>query len=317
VPKVYEDYSTARLLVMEEVQGGPVHDVPEGAARTEAARQLLEAYYYQVMSEGFFHADPHPGNMKWWNDKIYLLDLGMVGEVDAVVRELVLLILLAFSQGDADFLAEVVLMLSAEEGGSPPESAEAFRVDLQGLIDRYRNLSLKEIQLGPMLQEVSEISVRHNVRVPSSLTLMGKAFAQMQLVAAELDPTLDPFAVAESFMLRNTLRQVRENIDPKKLFYDLQKAKLRVSRLLEAAESVVGARPGSSLQVQLHGTDQLETAIAQLSRRLSLAVGLSGAVIGTVMAANSERAPRWLPAAIGGVGSLLAAGLLVDRGPKK
>jgi ubiquinone biosynthesis protein len=270
-----------------------------------------------VMSEGFFHADPHPGNMKWWNDKIYLLDLGMVGEVDAVVRELVLLILLAFSQGDADFLAEVVLMLSAEEGGSPPDNPDAFQADLQGLIDRYRNLSLKEIQLGPMLQEVSEISVRHNVRVPASLTLMGKAFAQMQLVAAELDPTLDPFAVAESFVLRNTLRQVRENIDPKKLFYDLQKAKLRITRLLEAAESVVGARPGSSLQVQLHGTDQLETAIAQLSRRLSLAVGLSGAVIGTVMAANSERAPRWLPAAIGGVGSLLAAGLLMDRKPKE
>ena len=66
------------------------------------------------------------------------------------------------------------------------------------------------------------------------MALMGKAFAQMQLVAAELDPTLDPFSVAESFLLRNTLRQVRESIDPKKLFYDLQKARLRVTRVLEA-----------------------------------------------------------------------------------
>jgi ubiquinone biosynthesis protein len=317
VPKVYEEYSTARLLVMEEIQGGPVRDAPEGEARTEAARQLLEAYYYQVMSEGFFHADPHPGNMKWWNDRIYFLDMGMVGEVDATVRELVLMILLAFSQGDAGFLSEVVLMLSAQEGGSPPQNLEAFQADLQRLVDRYRTLSLREIQLGPMLQEVSEISVRHTVRVPASLTLMGKAFAQMQLVAAELDPTLDPFSVAESFILRNTLRQIRQNIDPKSLFYELQKARLRITRLMEAVEGTVGARPGSSLQVQLHGTDQIESAIGQLSRRLSLALGLTGAAIGTVMAANSERAPRWLPAALGGLGSLLAAGLLVDRKARK
>ena len=317
VPKVYEEYSTARLLVMEEIQGGPVRDAPQGEARTEAARQLLEAYYYQVMSEGFFHADPHPGNMKWWNDRIYFLDMGMVGEVDASVRELVLMILLAFSQGDAGFLSEVVLMLSAQEGGSPPQDLEAFQADLQRLVDRYRTLSLKDIQLGPMLQQVSEISVRHTVRVPASLTLMGKAFAQMQLVAADLDPTLDPFSVAESFILRNTLRQVRQNIDPKSLFYELQKARLRITRLMEAVEGTAGARPGSSLQVQLHGTDQIESAIGQLSRRLSLALGLTGAAIGTVMAANSERAPRWLPAALGGLGSLLAAGLLIDRKARK
>jgi ubiquinone biosynthesis protein len=315
VPKVYEEYSTARLLVMEEVQGRPVRDAPQGEARKEAARQLLEAYYYQVMSAGFFHADPHPGNMKWWNDKIYFLDLGMVGEVEAVVRELVLLILLAFSQGDASFLSQVVLMLSAQEGGTPPTDQEAFQADLAGLIERYRNLSLQQIQLGPMLQEVSEISVRHTVRVPAALTLMGKAFAQMQLVAADLDPTLDPFSVAESFVLRNSMRQVRENIDPKKLFYDVQKARLRMTRLLEAVEGVVGARAGSSLNVQLRGTDRLDMAIAQGSRRLSLALGMTGALIGTVMATNSERAPRWLPAALGGLGSLLAAGLLIDRGP--
>ena len=68
---------------MEEMQGVPVREAPEGDARREAARQLLEAYYQQVLSDGFFHADPHPGNLMWWDDKIYLLDLGMVGEVGA------------------------------------------------------------------------------------------------------------------------------------------------------------------------------------------------------------------------------------------
>src|SRR5207245_5238084 len=87
VPHIYGDLSSARLLVMEEIQGGPIREAPAGEARREAARQLLESYYSQVLSEGFFHADPHPGNLMWWQDKIYFLDFGMIGEVDANTRE--------------------------------------------------------------------------------------------------------------------------------------------------------------------------------------------------------------------------------------
>jgi ubiquinone biosynthesis protein len=317
VPGVYEEYSTARLLVMQEVQGVPVREAPEGLARKEAARQLLESYYHQVMAEGFFHADPHPGNMKWWNDKIYFLDLGMAGEVDAELRELVLLILLAFSQRDPAFLSEVVLMLADGEGRGDAVDIAAFREDMEQLIARYRDLSLKELRLGPILQEVTEISVRRNVRVPASLALMGKAFGQMQMAAAELDPDLDLFSVAESFVLRNTLRQLAGGLDPKKVFYETQKARVRLVRLLEAIEGAVGARPGARLQVDFRGTEPLEETIDRASRRLSFALGLGGALVGAALTANSERAPRWVPAAMGTIGSALAARLLMDRSRRR
>jgi predicted unusual protein kinase regulating ubiquinone biosynthesis (AarF/ABC1/UbiB family)/nucleotide-binding universal stress UspA family protein len=283
VPAVYEDYSTARLLVMQEIQGGSVREAPVGEARTEAARQLLEAYYHQVMSAGFFHADPHPGNMKWWNDRIYFLDLGMVGELDPETREQILLLLLAFSQKDAPFLAEVVLALGSSEGGI---DTAAFEADLAGLIDRYRDLSLKEIQLGPILQEVTEISVRHNVRVPASLMLTGKAFSQMQMVAAELDPTLDPFAVAQSFVLRKTVREIAGGLSPEKLFYEAQKTRVRLFKVLEGIEGAVGARPGMPLRVEFGGTERLEETIARASRRVSLSLGLGGAMVGAAMVAR-------------------------------
>jgi ubiquinone biosynthesis protein len=312
VPKVYEEYSTARLLVMQEIQGLPVREAPLGPAREEAARQLLESYYHQVMTAGFFHADPHPGNMKWWNEKIYFLDLGMVGEVDAELRELVLLIMLAFSQRDATFLSEVVLMLANGDRSGDAVDIAAFREDMERLIRRYRDLSLKELRLGPMLQEVTEISVRRNVRVPASLALMGKAFGQMQMAAAELDPTLDPFSVAETFVLRSTLRQVAGSLDPKKVFYETQKARVRLVRLLEAIEGSVGARPGARLQVDFRGTEPLEESISRASRRLSLALGLGGALVGAAMTVNPTRAPRWAPTLMAGIGSALAARLLMD-----
>ena len=95
--------------MLEEIPGVPVREIPEGPARGEAARQLLECYYQQILVEGFFHADPHPGNMLWADEKIFFLDFGMVGELSPEMRGQLLLLLLAFWQEDVPFLTEVVL----------------------------------------------------------------------------------------------------------------------------------------------------------------------------------------------------------------
>jgi predicted unusual protein kinase regulating ubiquinone biosynthesis (AarF/ABC1/UbiB family) len=77
VPRVHERYTSRRLLVLEWVEGVPVSQAAPGDARSEAARQLVESYFRQILSEGFFHADPHPGNMLWADDRVWFLDLGM------------------------------------------------------------------------------------------------------------------------------------------------------------------------------------------------------------------------------------------------
>ena len=102
VPEVHADFSTSRLLVMRDVAGGPISSAPEGTPRKEAARQLLESFYKQIMVDGFFHADPHPGNLMWQPEEelLYFLDLGMVGEVSAEMREQMMLLLMAFWQED-------------------------------------------------------------------------------------------------------------------------------------------------------------------------------------------------------------------------
>lgn len=309
VPRVYQEYSTARVLTMEEVQGIPVRQAPEGRPRTDAGRQLLESFYHQVFTEGFFHADPHPGNLKWWNDKVYFLDLGMVGELGPEVRELLLMLILAFSQGDIQFLPEVVLQLAGVEGGE--EDRTAFRQDLDQFLQRYRTFSLKDIQLGPMLQEMTQLAVRHRVRLPASLALVGKAFAQMQVAATTLDPTLDPFSMAGSFVLKSTVRQFAGAFDLKKLFYEVQKARTRFVRLLEAIEAATGARPGSKLQVQFRGTEQLERTISQGATWLALALVVSGAMIGTAVTAVSSDLPWAVPAGIALAGFIVALALLV------
>ena len=118
VPRCHHELSSSRLLVMDEIPGVPLAEAPAGPERSAAARQLLQAFYQQVLEEGFFHADPHPGNLMWADDRIWLLDLGMVGTLDDEIRQQLMLLLLAFAQGDGTMLAELALDLA---GGGPPD----------------------------------------------------------------------------------------------------------------------------------------------------------------------------------------------------
>ncbi len=310
VPKLYPQLTTARLLVLEEVQGVPVREAPHGRARTEAARQLLESFYQQVLGDGFFHADPHPGNLLWADDKIYLIDLGMAGELGARMREMLLLLLLAFWREDSALMTEV--MLSIAEERAPELDLAAFREDMRGLITRFRRLSLKDLRLGPLLQQMTQVSLRHGLRLPASLALAGKAFGQMQLATAELDPELDPFAVAGEFMFRRLLRGTRGWADPGRLFYEVEKLRVRAVRLLEALEGIAGARPGHNLQVDFRGTQGLETTLAGLGRRLTFAVIAGAFVIATGLSAGLGQASVWVTAVLAAFSTIFVVVLLAD-----
>ena len=310
VPEVITELSTRRLLVLQEIQGVPLLDAPAGQARRAAARQLVEAYYQQVLTAGFFHADPHPGNLMWWNDTIYLLDLGMVGEVDAGLRESLLLLLLAFWREDTSFLAEAMLGLAT--GPPPPDfDRDAFAAELAGLLAEYRHVSLKDLRLGPLLQQLTEISVRHRVRLPSALALIGKAFGQMQLAAAELDPALDPFSVAGSFYLRQLAGSVRAAADPVQLFYEGRKLRARATRLLEGLEQALGVR-GTGLQVDFGGARDLTRAIGLAGRRIAVGLAAATAIVGTAVTASAAHSAGWAVAIFGTVAVLLTGGLVID-----
>ena len=310
VPTVRADLSSARLLVLDEIQGVPIAQAPQGEERREAARQMLEAYYQQVLNEGFFHADPHPGNLLWRDGTIYFLDFGMVGEMPARVRDQLTLLLLAFWQEDATFLGDVMIGLA--DAYPQQMDMESFREDLAGIIDRYRHVSLEQLRLGPLLQELTTISVRHDVRLPASLVLAGKAFGQMQLATAELDPTLDPFTVAGSFFAKRVLRSVRERASPRALYAEGEKVRLRVTRLMEALESVTGARPGPKLQIDFRGTDRLEETVRRAGRRLALAFSAGAALIATGVTVASSRVALWIPSLFGALAGVLVLGLIAD-----
>ena len=313
VPVVHAEYSTSRLLVMQDIGGGPAASAPEGPARRDAARQLLESFYKQILVDGFFHADPHPGNLMWQPEEetLYFLDLGMIGEVGPDLREHMMLLLMAFWQQDVGFLTDVTLMLTGAINRTDLD-VEAFQEELGALMARNRGVSIREIQLGPVLQEMTEIALRHDVALPASLTLTAKALAQMQLAAATLDPDVDPFDVAGKFLMRNLVRGMGAKLDPKTLFYQAQRFKVRFEKVVEAIERLIGARPGQKLEVNFRAAS-LETTIRRAGRRLAISLTAGAAILATALTAvSSDRVARWVPVAFGVISAGLLLALLVD-----
>jgi predicted unusual protein kinase regulating ubiquinone biosynthesis (AarF/ABC1/UbiB family) len=239
----------------------------------------------------------------------------MVGQIGPEIRENLMLLLMAFWQEDVQFLTDVTLMLA---GGADRNDLdiEAFQRELGDVMAKYRNVSLREIQLGPILQEITEISIRHDVPLPAQLALTGKAMAQMQLATAELDPELDPFEVAGSYLMRGVTRRMLERADPKKIFYEAQKVKVRLSRLAEAFERLAGARPGPKLQVGFTA-ERLEDTVRRVGRRLAAGLIAGAGLLGAAITAASERVAPWIPISLAVVGAGFTLFLIGDLARRK
>jgi len=310
VPAVHRDLSTSRLLVMEEIQGIPIKQAPAGSERVEAARQLLESYYKQIIVDGFFHADPHPGNLMWWKDRIYFLDFGMVGAIGADLREHLLLLLMALWQEDAAFLTDVTLMMTGAVNRRDLDVPK-FQSEVGDVMAKFRSVDLSEMQIGPILQEMSVVSLRHGVPLPASLTLAIKALAQVQLATAELDPTLDPFDVAGKFLMRSVVKRMGTVFNPKTLVYQSLKFKVRAMRVIEAVETLVGARSGEKLVVNFRA-NTLEDMVHRTGRRLVLGLTAAASILASGFTVTSTGVAEWVPITFGVLAGLLTIGLVID-----
>ena len=311
VPSIHRELSTSRLLVMEEIQGIPIKQAPIGPERTQAARQLLESYYKQIIVDGFFHADPHPGNLMWWKDHIYFLDFGMVGAVGADLREHLLLMLMALWQEDAGFLTDVTLMMTSTANSDNLDVAR-FQSEIGEVMAKYRTASLAEMQIGPLLQEMSAVSLRHRVSLPDSLTLAIKALAQVQLATAELDPTLDPYDVAGKYLMRLMVKRMGAPLSPKALMFQSQKFGARALRMVEAVESLVGVRPGGPKLAVNFRANSLENIVRHTGRRLTLGLIAAASILTSGFTAISTVVAEWVPITFGVVAGLLILGLVID-----
>ena len=284
VPQPITDYSTRRILTMDYVQGrkitalGPLTtlDMPGDAL----AEDLFKAYLKQVLVDGFFHADPHPGNVFLTNDhRIALLDLGMVGTTTPTMQENLLKILIAVSEGKSEDAAAVLVKMS-EVSKDFDEAALKKRVGQ--LVIAQHDHPLRDINVGQTLLEVSQTAAQVGLYVPSELTLLGKTLLQLDQIGKILNPTFDPNDAIRRNATKIMTQRMRKQATQGSLLNSILEMRDFLTGLPVRLNKIMDVVGNSELEVKVRAVDAglVMEGFQKIANRIASGIILAALIIG-------------------------------------
>ena len=204
IPEVHWQLTTREVLVLERIRGVKIDDIEGLAAagldRKVVAENAARIIIKEVMEDGFFHADPHPGNFFVLPDNVIgAMDFSMVGHLSDTDRLNLVRLYIASVRMDADAIVEQLIRMGA---AAAKVNRPALKRDIDRLLEKYYGLPLKEIRAQEMISDILPIAWRHHLSLPSDLWLLGKTLAMMEGVGLQLDPDFDIFAVSKPYVER-------------------------------------------------------------------------------------------------------------------
>jgi ubiquinone biosynthesis protein len=216
VPQVYWEYTTRRVLTMEFLDGVKLSDTArldqEGHDRSAIARQFAAVIFHQILIEGFFHGDPHPGNVLVLQDgRLALLDFGLVGRLSQEMKKQFASFVIALRNQSSTGIIRAI----SNMGIIPDEvDMNLLHADVDEMREKYYETPLSRVSLGEAVNDLFTLAFRHRIRIPSEMTMLGKTLLTMEGVVVTLDPAFSVFEVAEPY----GRRLFKERIDPRNLF---------------------------------------------------------------------------------------------------
>lgn len=319
IPQINWQLTSDRLLVMEWLNGSPILQAHFPPGETEGPKQLatllLRAFFQQICLDGFFHADPHPGNVFYLQDqRLALLDCGMVGRLDPRTQEIVLELLLAIASMDAQRCAQLTLQLSPSD---QPINRIRLENDFDRLLRQYYSLSLAELNFSQLFYQVLQAARKNQIKVPGNLGLCAKAIANLEGVARSLDPEFNLAGQLRPLMTDVLRQQLTGNAPVPTVFrtlLDLKNLSLQSPRQLEMLLERVTSE---SLQwnVSLKELESLRRTTDAAANRLSFSIVVGSLIMGAAVVASQVPMGYggrvyWLSEALFGVASLVGLWLI-------
>lgn len=287
VPLPVADYSTRRVLTMNYIEGTKITALSplarldiDGAALAE---ELFQAYLKQILVDGIFHADPHPGNILMTPDgHIALLDLGMVGHTTPSMQENLLKLLLAVSEGQADEAADLAIRISSPSMGF--DEVE-FRRKIAQLVAAEQNATLQDLDIGKAILEVGRNAADTGLYVPTEITLLGKTLLQLDQVGRTLEPKFDPNESIRRNASRLLNERLKSSFSEGKVFSTLLEAKEFLGSLPARLNKILDALGNAELNVNVKPseTEFLVESARKVANRITTGLVLAALIVGAAL----------------------------------
>jgi ubiquinone biosynthesis protein len=320
-PAVHREVSGKHVLTQEYLDGLKVTEaVRRGASGKAIAEDAVRIILKMVFDDGFFHADPHPGNVlilprpdgeRYTPDQrvtIGLLDLGLVGRLPPELRDRAVDLLLAAARSDSDGMADAMLAIGRSRG---KVDRGAFRAHVRQVADRHLNRPLSEVELSAVIRDIVAGAMKFELEIPVELTMMFRALMTIEGVGKEIDPELDVLAVARPYLAR----LIWQRYNPVRVGEDLLKNAGRLAGLArelpgQLSEIIEDTRTG---RLQVRTVDpETARAIERLGRRIRAGL-ICAALLGSAVALLVARVqPTLAWSLLSGAGLWLAGHLLCE-----
>ncbi len=287
VPQPIRDYCTRSVLTMDRVQGHKITSLSPvarlGMDGGALAAELFHAYLKQILLDGLFHADPHPGNIFLTDDgRVALLDLGMVGRITPSMQESLLKLLIAVGEGNPEVAADIVIRISqtTEEFNSVD-----FHRHIGQIMAGQHNQSLDRLNTGKALMEVSRSAINSGLQVPSELTLLGKTLLQMDEVGKILAPDFDPYAAIRRNAAELMARRIRQNLSQGNVFSSLLELKEFVTGLPMRLNRIMDGITNSEFEVKVRSLDAktIVEGFQKVANRITAGIILASLILGAAL----------------------------------
>jgi len=292
VPQPISDYCTRNLLTMDYVRGQKVTSLSPLARLDIKGEPLIEelfrSYLKQVLVDGLFHADPHPGNVFITDDgRLALLDLGMVGHTSPAMQENLLKVLLALSDGDGEQAADIAIRVSEK---LEDFDQATFRRLVSQLVARCHDQGLEQMNVGKSLLRLTQHARDCGLFAPSELTLLGKTLLQLDEIGRILDPQFDPNASIRRNVTELMSRRIRRDLTQGNMFNSILEMKDFVGSLPARLNRIMDAITNAELEVKVKAVDAnvaLE-GMQKIANRITTGVVLAALIIGASLLMRVE-----------------------------
>lgn len=310
VPRLYREYTTTQVLVMEYVDGLAIDDkvdlLANGYDLSEIGAKFVDNFVKQVIDDGFFHADPHPGNVMIRGGKIVWMDMGMMGRLTDRDREFISRAVEGVALNDIGMIQDCVLAIGEFRG--KPDQSQLYD-DLQALMAKYGTADMGSIDIAELVKNLMEIMKNNQIVMPHGLTLLARGLTHVEGILATISPDINMVQIASArikdqfFQEENLKKEAKKTV--RSVIRSLRRA-IDIPSL--AADILQGHMKGQTkVNLELHVSEDLSQLLRRLIRNIVMGLWVMALLISSSIICTTDMHPKILGIpALGALGYLIA-----------